>query len=180
MNNASTSSAPYALGSTSAAPPPPQVNTPPSQVNNPKPQAGNSPSLEQLDRAATKFREQLDKNIEQFSNRHMGARLFVYGLILLVVDIVIRLLQWVLIYVRGPAFSERVQIPVVPPSGIDDVFFLALLVVSVAMMAGGLFANLHLIWSIQRTQLEATQTALESVRTTSMIDELASKEPQAK
>src|SRR5262249_50387003 len=114
-------------------------------------------------------RDNIETNINAFSSPHMGSTLFVYGLVVLAIACFLRLAQWVLVsFGRSLSFLGQ-------PQGLemDDLFFLGLLFVSVTMMAGGLLANLYLIWSIQRAELQAA----ESVRTTALMDQLNPVKP---
>jgi hypothetical protein len=80
--------------------------------------------------------------IERFSQITMGATLFLTGLTLLSLDVIFRVYTWKL------GVDQR-----------NDLLFISLLVVAVMMMAGGLVANLYLIWSLERGRTQVAQFA---------------------
>ena len=152
---------------TISVPPPEPPPAPPSGSpgeNGSKPPPGLAPPGSRVEQAAAVYVDSFIKGTAVFADQKMGSTLFMAGLSLLVFDIFVRLAQWAVNLLLPGAATK-----------LDDVLFLALLGVSILMMAGGLISNLYLIWSLQRTQTAATAIARASVRETAILDDLKAK-----
>lgn len=132
-----------------------------------KPADGKTSAERALDRYVGYARETFERNVKDFSDPRMGSRLFTAGAALLVFNIVFRVFQWAVLN-----FSINFGKPQpAAVSVLDDLFFLTLCVLSVLMMAGGLFANLYLVWNVQRANRQAEEAARESFRAV-LMDEV--------
>jgi hypothetical protein len=122
-------------------PPPPAKGDPAPPPPPPPPPSFLKAALDAVDEAYS-------RNIKHFSEIGMGARLVTIGLGLLLLDI-----------------AGRV-VPSVFPLGIkpvDDLAFVSLLIVSGLMIAGGILANLYLVWSVQRGGADIARMAQASI-----------------
>lgn len=120
------------------------------EVGDPPPPSPPQSGANVLKTALDAVDEAYARNVKHFSEIGMGSRLTTIGLGLLLLDIGVRVV---------PSISA-IPIGIKP---IDDLAFISVLVVSGLMMAGGILANLYLVWNVQRSSSEIARMAQASI-----------------